>query len=181
MGAGEDIMRRLAAQDTELAALRKDVTRLLAHLGADRATSNGVSAAGTVATLMQIQGEYGDFEIGKMPKNWTGANFEGYLTSECAPDFLDFYADFLDWKAANPRKGKEQYAKYDALNGQRCRRWAIEIREGRHKPQRREAVPTPPPPGDYEWTSGGAPSNDGLGPPPGDFDLPPPPDDDCPF
>ncbi len=173
MGAGEQIRGRLDA-------LEKKIDRLLAHLGADRPAGNGASGAGAIATLAQIQGEHGDFEVGKPPKNWKGDSFEGYFTSECPPDFLDFYADFLDWKAGNPRPGKEKYAKYDSLNAARCRRWAIEIREGRHKPKPRTAAAAPPPPppdedyGGTVWSSGNAPPSD-------DYDLPPPPEDDLPF
>lgn len=175
MGAGEEILARLAAMEAKL-------DKLAAHLGANGSASNGGAAGGKVATTEQIKGDHGDPEIGRMPKNWNGDNFEGLRASQCSPEFLGFYADFLDWKAANPRAGKEKYAKYDSLNAARCRRWAVEIREGRHKQSARSEQTAAPPPGDdYDhgaavWDRGGPPGR-----------MPPPPDeggygdDDAPF
>ena len=160
-GAGTAILAEIKALNAKLDALMKHF-----GLGANGQPASGAAGA-NVATLAQIQGEHGNPEIGRMPKNWHGPSFEGLRASECAPDFLD-------WKADNPREGKEKYAKYDRLNGARCRRWAVEIREGRHKPRTRQ--PAAPPPGETTWSRGNAPPmHDAMEPPPDD--LPPPPDD----
>lgn len=151
MGAGEDILKRLDG-------LEQKLDRLLVHLGADRAAGDG-RGSGAVATPAQIQGDKGDFEVKLDPQDWSGPSCKGLFVSQCPPEFLDVYADVLDHFADNPRPGKEKFAKYDRLNAARCRRWAIEIREGRHKPQAQAAVPPPPP------SSGGPPDYD-FGPPP---------------
>ena len=184
MGAGEQLL-------AEVAKLSAKVDRLLAHLGADKAAGNGngngsaATAGGRVATLQETAGEYGDPKIGKMPKNWHGASFDGCVASECSPEFLDFWSDFLDWKANNPRPGKEQYVEYNRRDAARCRRWAIEIREGRVKQSARGVAATPPPDdAGTVWSGGGSHAHDGgLPPPPSDDGMPPPPfgDDDTPF
>jgi len=171
------------------ARIEEKLDRLLSHLGADRSERNdsgsGDAGGGNVATVDQIQGDRGDFEVKakKNPRGWDGPSCDGLMVSQCPPKFLEAYANFLDWKADKPQAGKEQYAKYDRLNAARCRRWAIEIREGRVKqaPARHEAPRdmAPPPPDDNgtSWNSGGGdppPSDydDGLGPPPGDDSIP---------
>lgn len=166
-GAGSQILARL---DT----LEKKLDRLLAHLGADRpAGNNGAASGGRVASMQEIQGDKGDPKIGKMPKNWKGANFENMHASQCSPEFLDFWSDFLDYKADNPREGKEKYVKFDRLDAARCRRWAVEIREGRvsqapagggaswddgpppARPTPRSAAPEDPWGGGGDWGSSG--------------------------
>ncbi len=183
MGAGDDILRRMAEFEAtmlnRLDDIDRKVDRLAAHLGADRAAA-GTSQGGAVAPVSQIRGERGNPKIGKAPKNWDGPSFEGCVASECSPDYLDFHADFLDWKASNPRPGKEKYAQYDRADAARCRRWAIEIREGRYKQEARVIEGPPPaeePPGTV-WTAGneGPPADDGAPPPDGGYG-----DDDQPF
>lgn len=175
MGAGEDILKQLAKQEIMLA-------RLCAHLGIDRAPASGghsnsgsapsgaAGKTGEVATLAAIQGDRGDVKIRMNPRDWIGEQFKGRVASQCPPDFLDIYADQMDYFASkNPDPKK---AGWDILDGARCRRWAVEMRAGRVKPAaQNEALP--PAPGDdsggNQWDSGG--------------DLPPPPafDDSVPF
>lgn len=151
-GAGSAIL-------AEIRALHEKVDRLMARVEAS-GTARGGSGGGNVASVRDIQGDRGDPRIGKKPKKWDGEFYEGRRASECPPDFLDEYANLLDWKADNPREGKEQYAKYDRLDAARCRRWAIEIREGRVK-QTPEARPTPQSAGDHEpWPTGGDAAGD---------------------
>jgi hypothetical protein len=179
-GAGTAILAEVKALSSKVDALMKHFG-LGGSGGANGSTNTGGKGdGGNVAPVTEIRGKYGDPQIGRMPKNWHGPSYEDCMASECPPDFLDFYADFLDWKADNPREGKEKYAKYDRLNAARCRRWALEAREGRHRPKVR-AVAAPPPPGETTWDQGNAPpSDDAMGPPP-DAGAPPPFDDDCPF
>ena len=178
-GKPANAVEAFARREGRIAHLEGKVDRLLAHLGADRQASNG-SAAGAVAPVSQLQGQYGDPEIGRIPPSrWSGPSYEKWRASECPPDFLDVYADFLDWKADNPRPGKEQFARFDRERAGKCRRWAIEIREGRYKqPARRVEQAGPPPPDDAgtTWSSG----ERDMPPPPDDFG-PPPGDDDNPF
>lgn len=164
-GAGSAIL-------AEVKALREQMDRLMAHFGLGDNGRRAPNASGNVASVRDIQGDRGDPKIGKMPRNWTGDNFEGCSASECSPDFLDFYADFLDWKANNPRPGKEKYAEYDRRDAARCRRWGIEIREGRTQQGKPKRAASPPPDGDTVWSHGsGGPSPDD------DAGMPPPPDD----
>lgn len=180
MAAGEEILKRVGV-------LEQKLDRLLAHLGADRPiATSGQSAEGRVASLQEIGGERGDPKIRMVPKRWTGEPFKGYQASECSPDFLDCYAEQLDWFAN--KNADQKKAGWDRLDAARCRRWALEIREGRYKPRQRREVAAPPPTDDgYEpsravWSPGnGGPPTGDFPPPPEDDGYGPPPEDDMPF
>jgi hypothetical protein len=148
----------------ELARVDAKLDRLLAHLGVIRSEALPVS---NVAPLSDIQGQYGDIEIKKDPKRWTGQPLAPIRASQCPPDYLDIVAAFLEWKAGkNDAAGKEKYAEYDRRDAARCRRWAIEMREGRVKQAPvRERDDSPPPAANDEY-----PRDDRDDPPPGDDD-----------
>ncbi len=181
-GAGSAILARLDA-------LEKKLDRLMAHLGATRAASgNGAPATvgGRVGTPQDITGDRGDPKVRMVPKAWTGENFKGVCASQCSPDFLDIYADQLDWFADHPKADADpKKADWDRLDAARCRRWALEIREGRREPGARKTHAPTPPPDDAGtvWSGGGHAHDGGLPPPPSDDGMPPPPfgDDDTPF
>jgi hypothetical protein len=190
MGAGEDILRRMGEFEAtvlnRLDEIDRRVERLAQHLGADRpAGAANSGTGGRVATAAAIRGKYGDPEIGKDPPRWEGEAIAPAYASQCPPDYLEAVADFFDWKADNPRPGKEKFAPRERERAGYCRRWAIEIREGRHKPGERPVTRLAPPPGEdtsgTTWTSGNmAPPPTGMAPPPSDDTgglLPPPPDD----
>lgn len=162
-----------AQLEAKIAGLEAKVDRLLSHLGADR-QAQSASESGAVAPLSDIRGEHGDVEIKKDPPRWKGSPIAPAWASQCPPEYLEIVADLLDFKADKPRPGKEQYAKYDRRNAARCRRWAIEIREGRVKQEPiREREDGPPPPADDGYSSGDMPPPpDDFGPPPGDDDVP---------
>ena len=122
--SASEAFARLTEQNDRIEA---KLDRLLAHLGANQPAQGSNGGGGGVATVAQIRGDKGDPKIGKAPKNWHGPSFDGCVASECTPEYLDFHADFLDWKADNPRPGKEQYAKYDRADAARCRRWAMGV------------------------------------------------------
>lgn len=175
-GAGAAILAAIKALETK-------IDRIAAHVGADRSASasggngngNG-NTGGNVATLAQIQGQYGDPKVKSDPRDWTGESCKGLPFSECPPDYLDMYAARLDFFASkNAKAGEEKKAHFDALDASRARRWAIEIREGRHKqgaPAQRMAPPPPDPETSWRGNDGGLP------PPPADDGFGPPPDDD---
>lgn len=171
-GAGAAILAAIKA-------LEAKIDRIAAHVGADRSASasggNG-NTGGNVATLAQIQGQYGDPKVKSDPRDWSGESCKGLPFSECSPDYLDMYAARLDFFASkNAKAGEEKKAHYDALDASRARRWAIEIREGRVKQGAPAQRMAPPPDPETSWRG-----NDGGLPPPDDG-LGPPPDEDCPF
>lgn len=158
-GAGSAILAELASLRADNKALHDKMDRLMAHLGATRPAATGSDDAGRVGTPQDIAGDRGDPKVRMVPKRWTGENYKGSRASQCHPDFLDMYADQLDWFADNPKEGEDpKKAKWDRLDAARCRRWAIEIREGRVQPNGAPAAsPTPhsrgEPAGDA-WASG---------------------------
>ena len=178
-GKPANAVEAFARLEAKIASLDAKIDRLLAHLGINGARPSNAGASGNVASLADIQGQYGDIEIKKDPPRWKGKPMAPCRASQCPPEYLEIVADFLDWKADNPRPGKEKYATYERRDAGRCRRWSIEIREGRYKQEPMRDDDSGPPPGaddDY-----GA-SDD---PPPGGGDYPddagPPPDEDTPF
>lgn len=149
-GAGTRIL-------AELASLHAKIDKLMGHLGATRSAEGGAAAGGRVASTQEIAGDRGDPKIRMNPKAWTGESCKAFRASQCPPDFLDIYADQLDWFANNPKEGEDpKKAKWDRLDAARCRRWAVEIREGRVRQNGAPAAsPTP--------RSEGAPPDDGGG------------------
>jgi len=160
MGAGEQILKAVQGVLAAVTRVEGKLDLLIQHVGANRsASSNGAPAAGRVADLREIDGDKGDPKIRMVPKRWTGESFKGRRASQCAPDFLDMYADQLDWFADNPKEGEDpKKAKWDRLDAARCRRWAVEIREGRVKQNGAPAAsPTPHSSGNEPdpWPTGG--------------------------
>lgn len=140
---------RLAAIEKPQADIGAKLDRLLSHLGVDKTAASSAASGGPVlgkvASVAQIGGDKGDVKIRMNPRDWSGEEFKGRTASQCPPEFLEIYAEQLDYfasKATDPKK-----AGFDALDASRCRRWAIEIREGRgaksqEPPQRRRPPPS---------------------------------------
>lgn len=99
----------------------------------------GAAAAGTpssaVASDADLQGQHGDPQIKMRVRDWTGPDMKGKRASQCPPEFLDLYADLLEWAAgreeADPEK--KRYAPLTRKDASRCRAWARRMREGKHQ------------------------------------------------
>lgn len=82
-----------------------------------------------IATDAELDGEHGDPKVHKTPKGWKGPKFDGRPFSKCSPEFLDYFGDFKDWCADNPKEGSDpKYARYDRLDAARARGWARRLR-----------------------------------------------------
>lgn len=124
----EDVYKVLQSIDSSLKAL-------VAHFGAGARSVPGwqgaelAAALPTVASDRDLDGEHGNPEIRtKDPRNWTGDPMRGKRFSECSPEYLDQYAEFLDWmqtQAETPAK-----ARYKQLDASRARGWAARKRNG---------------------------------------------------
>lgn len=79
---------------------------------------------GAIASDEDLDGDHGNPAIKYDPKKWKGRSFKNRRYSDCPPDYLAAVASFLDWSAANPKEGKEQYARFDRMNAARARGWA---------------------------------------------------------
>lgn len=98
------------------------------------------SSGGAVATDSDLDSQWGDEPIKKMPtaKYWQGDDFTGSTMSECPADFLDAFAKYKeacaymgDKSAAAGDEKKAKYAGYDRKSAARARGWAKRIREGK--------------------------------------------------
>lgn len=90
---------------------------------------------GYFASDKDLEGRGRDAKVKFDPKGWRGRSFRGAPMRECSADFLDVYANALSYCAEHPKQGKEQYAKYDALDAARARSWARRIRDGWEPPR----------------------------------------------
>lgn len=108
----------------------------------------------------ELDGQNGDPTVTQFaPRKWKGRWYANRHYSKCPSEFLRDIAGLLAWKAENPKKDKEQYAKYDHQNARLALGWAIR-NEGLYLDDGQpEAPPSGPAPGD---SFGGAP----FSPPP---------------
>ena len=88
------------------------------------------AAGATVATDADLTGERGNPKVERNPPRWDGDDMTGRRWSQTSVAFLECMAGFLDWKADNPREGKEKYAQYDRKDAARARAWAARLAPG---------------------------------------------------
>lgn len=118
MGAGEDILKRLDV-------IERKLDQLLASGGPGRAPQ---ASGGNVASDADLDGQYGSPDVKFSPKRWTGFDFKGRPMSQCSSEFLDVYAEALQYSSEHPKPGREKYAQYDARDATRARGWAARNR-----------------------------------------------------
>lgn len=100
-----------------------------------------------IATEQEMSGERGDPKVRfDVKRNWTDLgkpSFKGRKSSECDPDFLDLYADGLDYFAGEAQKKinsgdqdpkLKDAVRFDSLDAARVRGWAQRIRTVGYKP-----------------------------------------------
>ncbi len=120
----------------ELVAVRKNTEAILGMLRANGASgspaANGRTSGGEkIADDRDLDGQYGNPTIKFDPKEkyWQGASYVGYKFSECAPEYLDATARYLDACAYMKRKdGDEKSAGYKEKDAARARGWATRNR-----------------------------------------------------
>jgi hypothetical protein len=99
-----------------------------------------------VATDQEMSGKCGDPKIRfDVKRNWADLgkpSFKGRKASECDPDFLDLYADGLDYFAGEAQKRinsgdpdpkLKDAVKYDSLDAARARGWAQRVRKSGYR------------------------------------------------
>jgi hypothetical protein len=126
----------------KLAALYAQLSHTYAELCRELGGDPSAAAAGSIAPDSDLDGPHGDGQVRFVPKAWKGESFKGRRWSECSPEFLDVLAEAMDYSAANPRQGKERYAKHDARDATRIRGWAARIRSGWKREERNDAPPS---------------------------------------
>src|SRR4051812_11581168 len=77
----------------------------------------------TVASVSEINGTYGDPKISFDPRQWKGQSYKGTTASACPPEFLDSYAEALEWSANNPKPDQDpKRATYNRKDARLLRR-----------------------------------------------------------
>lgn len=126
--------------EMKLAAIEKKLDAVLIALkGGAHAPSAAGGGAPTVATDADLDGQHGNPVVMYPSNRWTGESFDGQPFSQCSPEFLLVHAEWLEYKAANPKPGKEKSAQYQASDAKRARGWAL--RNTRNPPKPRAAAP----------------------------------------
>ncbi len=115
--------------DANLAKLFGEASRIFGEISK---AYGGSSKAST--PNVDIDGRYGDPVIKFDPKRWNGDSFVGKKLSQCSIEYLEVFAEFKEWAAANPLEGKEpKYVEYDRKDGLLARAWIERKRSGGKK------------------------------------------------
>lgn len=127
--------------EVKLATIEKKLDAVLLALkgGAHAPSAAGGGGAPTVAPDADLDGQHGNPNVMYPSNRWAGESFDGRPFSECSPEFLLVHAEWLEYKAANPKPGKEKSAQYQARDAARARGWAL--RNTRNPPRPRVAAP----------------------------------------
>ncbi len=126
---------KIAELEARLAALESKLAAIAAVFTA------GSSAGANVASDRDLDGKYGNEKIRFNPRDWDGRPYKGANMSQAEPDFLELYADAMEYFA-----GKEPDATkagYNRKTAARARGWAERLRKG-WKPAVRQAPPAAP-------------------------------------
>jgi hypothetical protein len=141
--ADPKLAARLAQMSTEekLDAILGMLVRIERKLGAGRAPAE---AGPTVAPEAELDSRYGDEEIRKDPKRWSGDSYAGKRMSETEPEYLDCLAEFSEWAAEMSEAKAQEKAqtepvaaakertssRYRRATARRARGWAARLRGG---------------------------------------------------
>jgi hypothetical protein len=120
-----------------LREIRDGINQLVAQAGG---SLKGGSPSGAIASDADLQGQHGDPQIRMRVKDWSGPDMKGKRASQCPPEFLDLYADLLDWAAGKEEADseKKRFAPLTRKDAARCRAYA---RRKRDNPGPLEASP----------------------------------------
>lgn len=129
----------------QLDRIEKQLAAIAAHLGIGARGPAAASAGGAVASAADLDGQYGNPEVRKDPKDWTGPSYVGKFFSDCPAEYLDMIASLNEWRAkkddeAGARgetnaKGKPKDGHFARLDAARARGWAARARAGGTKPK----------------------------------------------
>lgn len=136
-----------------IATLEARVAALEATIASLRAVFTGVST--DVASDSDLDSARGDEKIRMNPRDWKGESHKGRTMSRSVPDFLDLYAETMDFFASKNLDATK--AGYDRRSASRARGWAKRMRGGWVAP------PPPPEPESPFNPNGAAPPSDGFG------------------
>ncbi len=132
----ETIEKRCEEQAQRIAELERIVRAIGAVFGGSAA-----AASSGVATDRELDCQYGDAQVKIIPRDWTaGGVVKGQKMSLCPPDFLDVFAETMDFFAERNDANGEKDAKgrpkshWDRQNAKLARGWARRIRGGWQPP-----------------------------------------------
>lgn len=69
------------------------------------------------------------------PKRWTGPSHKGKRWRDCSPEFLDVYAEAIQYSADHPKPDRTKYVDFDKRDARHLRSWARRLRSGWQPPK----------------------------------------------
>ena len=127
----ETLEKRCEEQAQRLAELERIVKAIGAAFGGSATPGAGV------ASDRELDGQHGDPQVKIIPRDWTaGGVVKGQKMSLCPADFLDVFAETMDFFASRNDANNEKDAKgrpkshWDRQNAKLARGWARRIRDG---------------------------------------------------
>jgi hypothetical protein len=129
----------ISVNNEQLDRIERQLAAIAAHLGIGAKPAAGAfRAAAQVATDSDLDGQYGNPEIRRDPKDWKGESFVGRCFSDCPAEYLDLVANLNDWRAKKDdeagaagevnSKNKPKDGHFARLDAARARGWAARAR-----------------------------------------------------
>lgn len=147
------------SDDARIAKLEAKVAELEKIIAGLRAVFTGGSTD-DAASDRELDAQWGDPEVKLIPRDWTaGGVVKGQKFSRCPADFLELYAESMDYFAQKNDASNAKDAKgrpksfYDRKNARYARGWARRLRSGWEPP----AKPAPSFGGPTTFGGGAAP------------------------
>lgn len=121
----------------ELLTSIDDTLKKMLRLAQQRTSKITAAQGPTIADDRDLDSQWGDPAVRKMPPRWKGDDFSGLHMSQCPAELLDALAGFFDWAAGKAEENNERtdkgkaIADYKRMDAARARGWAKRIREGK--------------------------------------------------
>jgi hypothetical protein len=108
----------------------------LVDLSSQRLARASMPQGSQIAPESDLLGQYGDEKIKTDPRDWSKESYKGRKMSEAPAEFLDMYAETMEYFARkNDEKGEKSdkgvpKSQFDRRSAARSRGWAARIRSG---------------------------------------------------
>jgi ABC-type nitrate/sulfonate/bicarbonate transport system substrate-binding protein len=97
--------------------------------GSSGRSSAPAPTSGAVATDRALDAPNGNPVVKFNPRRWEGESFNGCTYRDCSSEFLEVLAEALEYSAAHPKEGKENFAAENARCAALAYGWAARKRQ----------------------------------------------------
>lgn len=98
--------------------------------GSAPAVAARMATPAAIASDADLDGQYGNPQVKFKPRDWSGPEMKGRKFSDCPAEFLELYAQSLDWSAGQADQKQETTSSgkpvsyYKRMDAARARGWA---------------------------------------------------------